>query len=128
MPQAIERLLATPMMSPRLPCIRVPAGTMLSAPGALIRSFLVVVGDARRVVSPRGILYTICSAGPPGPTVFIWGEGPRRLLMPRAHAQGSCPGLMPRAHAQGSCREVMPSAHAFAHAQQVMALLRGDMD
>src|SRR5262249_17851658 len=66
MPQAMERLLATPMMSPRLPCIRVPAGTLLSAPGALIRSFLVVGCDARRAGSLLGILYTIGSLGPPG--------------------------------------------------------------
>src|SRR3954453_9763174 len=39
MPQAIERLLATPMTSPCLPCIRVPAGVPLSAPGALIWLF-----------------------------------------------------------------------------------------
>src|SRR5262249_18923366 len=36
MPQAIERLLATPITNPRLPCIRVPAGTSPAAPGRVM--------------------------------------------------------------------------------------------
>ena len=34
--QAIERLLATPMISPRLPCISVPLATAVSAPGPVM--------------------------------------------------------------------------------------------
>src|SRR5215475_15772711 len=84
MPQAIERLLATPIMSPRLPCIRVPAGTALSAPGALIRSFLVVVGDAPPRRFRRGASYTpYAPPVHPGPP-FSPAGGPTRLLVPSA--------------------------------------------
>src|SRR5262245_29458596 len=85
MPQAIERLLATPMMSPRLPCMRVPAGTALSAPGALICSFLVVVCDAPLSRFRRGASYTPYAPPVHRGRAFSPAGGSTSLLVPRAH-------------------------------------------
>src|SRR5689334_20180497 len=62
MPQAIERLLATPMTSPCLPCMRVPVGVPLSALVALMSlvpcRFRGVEGDAAGSLAT----YTPCAA------------------------------------------------------------------
>src|SRR6185503_16284082 len=63
MPQAIERLLATPMMSPRLPCIRVPAGISFAAPGALMLSVPRLFPSCGRLVGELAASYTISPAG-----------------------------------------------------------------
>ena len=60
MPQASERLLATPMIRPRLPCIRVPDG--ISTPAA-VQSFPRLFGE---LCGARAASYTNGLAGPAG--------------------------------------------------------------
>src|SRR5262245_47263558 len=67
MPQAIERLLATPMMRPRLPCISVPAGISACAAGPAISQYPSKSARQSAPGRPRPASYTNGQPGPVAP-------------------------------------------------------------